>query len=325
MPTLSPARPMASPTRTAAAMTAPLPDSRLSHLARLEAEAIHIFRETVAEARNPVFLYSIGKDSSVMLHLALKAFAPAPPPFPFLHIASGWDFADMLAHRDRMVAAHGLELLVAHNADAAAQGIDPFQTPTPEYTRLMLTEPLKQALTRHGFDAAFGGGRRDEEKARAKERIFSFRNAAHVWDPKAQRPELWSLYNGRLNPGESVRVFPLSNWTELDIWHYIRLENVPLVPLYFARPRPTVTRDGQILVVDDARMQWRPGEQPVTRQVRFRTLGCWPLSGAVASDATDLDSMIAEMLASRSTERAGRMVDHDQSASMERKKAEGYF
>ncbi|MGL6043487.1 MAG: sulfate adenylyltransferase subunit CysD [Sandaracinobacteroides sp.] len=301
------------------------PVARLTHLQRLEAEAIHIFRETVAEARNPVFLYSIGKDSSVMLHLALKAFAPAPPPFPFLHIASGWDFADMLAHRDHMVASNSLRLLVAHNQDAADSGIDPFRTPTPEYTRLMLTEPLKQALTANGFDAAFGGGRRDEEKARAKERIFSFRNANHVWDPKAQRPELWSLYNARLNPGESVRVFPLSNWTELDIWDYIRLENVPLVPLYMAAERPTVERNGQILVVDDSRMQWHPGEQPVLQMVRFRTLGCWPLSGAVQSEASTLDAMIAEMLASRGSERAGRMVDHDQSASMERKKAEGYF
>ncbi len=298
---------------------------RLSHLARLEAEAIHIFRETIAEAKNPVFLYSIGKDSSVMLHLALKAFHPAPPPFPFLHVASGWDFGDMIRHRDHMVKSHDLELIVAHNAEGAAGGINPFETPTPEYTRMMLTEPLKQALSHHGFDAAFGGGRRDEEKARAKERIFSFRNAAHAWDPKAQRPELWSLYNGRLNPGESVRVFPLSNWTELDIWDYIRLENVPLVPLYLAKTRPTVVRDGQILVVDDERMQWRTGEQAVERLVRFRTLGCWPLSGAVESSADTLDAMIAEMLGSRSTERAGRMVDHDQSASMERKKAEGYF
>jgi sulfate adenylyltransferase subunit 2 len=309
---------------SASGSAAPAP-ARLTHLQRLEAEAIHIFRETVAEARNPVFLYSIGKDSSVMLHLALKAFAPAPPPFPFLHIASGWDFADMLAHRDRMAAAHGLQLLVAHNREGADAGIDPFRTPTPEYTRLMLTEPLKQALTAHGFDAAFGGGRRDEEKARAKERIFSFRNARHVWDPKAQRPELWSLYNARLNPQESVRVFPLSNWTELDIWDYIRLEQVPLVPLYMAAARPTVVRDGQILVVDDDRMQWRAGEQAETRMVRFRTLGCWPLSGAVESSASTLDAMIAEMLASRGSERAGRMVDHDQSASMERKKAEGYF
>jgi sulfate adenylyltransferase subunit 2 len=299
---------------------------RLSHLERLEADAIHIFRETVAEARNPVFLYSIGKDSSVMLHLALKAFAPAPPPFPFLHVASGWDFADMLAHRDRMAAAHGLDLIVAHNEAAAATGVDPFRTPTPEYTRLMLTEPLKAAIAAHGFDAAFGGGRRDEEKARAKERIFSFRNHAQAWEPKAQRPELWSLYNGRLNPGESMRVFPLSNWTELDIWDYIRLEQVPLVPLYLAAERPVVEREGQLIVVDDAaRMAWRPGEQAQTRRVRFRTLGCWPLSGALESEAESLDAMIAEMLAARGSERAGRMVDHDQSASMERKKAEGYF
>ena len=317
--------PKSALSKLSADVPAALHPQRLSHLARLEAEAIHIFRETVAEAKNPVFLYSIGKDSSVMLHLALKAFYPAPPPFPFLHVASGWDFGDMIRHRDHMVAAHGLELHVAHNADGAAAGINPFETPTPEYTRLMLTEPLKQALTHHGFDAAFGGGRRDEEKARAKERIFSFRNAAHAWDPKAQRPELWSLYNGRLNPGESVRVFPLSNWTELDIWDYIRLESVPLVPLYLAKTRPTVVRDGQILVVDDERMQWRQGEQAVERLVRFRTLGCWPLSGAVESGADTLDAMIAEMLGSRSTERAGRMVDHDQSASMERKKAEGYF
>ncbi len=315
--------PRADPAPTSpAAPVAP----RLSHLRRLEADAIHIFRETVAEVRNPVFLYSIGKDSSVMLHLALKAFHPAPPPFPFLHIASGWDFADMLAHRDRMVAAHGLKLIVAHNAEAGAAGVEPFTTPTPEYTRLMLTEPLKAALTSHGFDAAFGGGRRDEEKARAKERIFSFRNHAHVWDPKAQRPELWSLYNGRLNPGESVRVFPLSNWTEIDIWDYIRMEEVPLVPLYTAAERPVVRRDGQIIVVDDAaRMQWRPGETPETCMVRFRTLGCWPLSGALESRAVTLDAMIAEMLGARGSERAGRMVDHDQSASMERKKAEGYF
>ncbi len=318
---------MTSESLSLAGHEAPAPlAGRLSHLKRLEAEAIHIFRETVAEARNPVFLYSIGKDSSVMLHLALKAFYPAPPPFPFLHVASGWDFAAMLAHRDRMVADHGLELIVAHNDEAAAAGIDPFATPTPEYTRLMLTEPLKAALTQHGFDAAFGGGRRDEEKARAKERVFSFRNARHAWEPKAQRPELWSLYNGRLNPGESMRVFPLSNWTEIDIWDYIRLESVPLVPLYLAAPRPVVERDGQIIVVDDAaRMQLRPGEKPVERMVRFRTLGCWPLSGALESRADTLDSMIAEVLGARGSERAGRMVDHDQSASMERKKAEGYF
>jgi len=306
-----------------AARTAPA--QRLSNLDRLEAEAIHIFRETVAECANPVFLYSIGKDSSVMLHLALKAFHPARPPFPFLHVASGWDFADMIRHRDMMVARHGLELIVAHNAEAAAAGVNPFDTPTPEYTRLMLTEPLKRALDAHGFDAAFGGGRRDEEKARAKERVFSFRNAAHVWDPKAQRPELWNLYNARLHRGESVRVFPLSNWTELDIWEYIRRENIPLVPLYFARERPVVKRDGLVLVVDDDRMQYRPGEASEPMVVRFRTLGCWPLSAATVSTAADVAGIIAETIASDTSERAGRMVDHDQSASMERKKAEGYF
>ena len=297
----------------------------LSHLAALEAESIHIFREVAAECERPVFLYSIGKDSSVMLHLALKAFAPAPPPFPFLHIATGWDFKAMLDHRDAVAARHGLQLIVHHNAAAAAAGIDPFTTPTPDYTRAMLTEALKAALDAGAYDAAFGGGRRDEERARAKERIFSFRSAAHVWDPKLQRPELWRLYNGRVRRGESVRVFPLSNWTELDIWHYIAAEGIPLVPLYFAEVRPTVERDGQILMVDDDRMVWRDGEVAVPRQVRFRTLGDWPLSGAVESDATTIDAVIAEMMLATVSERSGRMVDHDQSGSMERKKAEGYF
>ena len=297
----------------------------LSYLDRLEAEAIQIFRETVAECRNPVFLYSIGKDSSVMLHIALKAFHPAPPPFPFLHVASGWDFADMIRHRDTMVARHGLRLIIAHNAEAAAAGVDPFTTPTPEYTRLMLTEPLKQALDAHGFDAAFGGGRRDEERARAKERIFSFRNRTHVWNPKGQRPELWSLYNARLHKGESVRVFPLSNWTERDIWAYLARERIPLVPLYFADVRPVVRREGLILVVDDERMQFRPGEAATPLRVRFRTLGCWPLSAAIESDAATIDDILVETAASPVSERAGRMVDHDPSASMERKKAEGYF
>jgi sulfate adenylyltransferase subunit 2 len=297
----------------------------LSHLAALEAESIHIFREVVAECERPVFLYSIGKDSSVMLHLALKAFAPAPPPFPFLHIATGWDFRAMLDHRDAVAARHGLNLIVHHNAAAAAAGIDPFATPTPDYTRAMLTEALKAALDAGGYDAAFGGGRRDEERARAKERIFSFRSAAHVWDPKLQRPELWRLYNGRVRRGESVRVFPLSNWTEFDIWQYIAAEDIPLVPLYFAADRPTVERDGQILMVDDDRMVWRDGEVAETRTVRFRTLGDWPLSGAVASAATTIDAVIAEMALADVSERSGRMVDHDQSGSMERKKAEGYF
>ena len=297
----------------------------LSHLAALEAESIHILREVVAECERPVFLYSIGKDSSVMLHLALKAFAPAPPPFPFLHIATGWDFRAMLDHRDAVAVRHGLELIVHHNAAAAAAGIDPFATPTPDYTRAMLTEALKAALDAGGYDAAFGGGRRDEERARAKERIFSFRSVAHVWDPKLQRPELWRLYNGRVRRGESVRVFPLSNWTELDIWQYIAAEDIPLVPLYFAADRPTVERDGQILMVDDDRMVWRDGEVVETRTVRFRTLGDWPLSGATPSSATTVAAVIAEMAEATVSERSGRMVDHDQSGSMERKKAEGYF
>lgn len=296
-----------------------------SHLAALEAESIHIIREVAAEFERPVFLYSIGKDSSVMLHLALKAFAPAPPPFPFLHIATGWDFRAMLDHRDAVAARHGLDLIVHHNAAAAASGIDPFATPTPDYTRTMLTEALKAALDTGGYDAAFGGGRRDEERARAKERIISFRSAAHVWDPKLQRPELWRLYNGRVRRGESVRVFPLSNWTEANIWQYIAAENIALVQLYFAADRATVTRDGMILMVDDDRMVWRDGEVAETRRIRFRTLGDWPLSGAVQSAATTLEAVIAEMAAATVSERAGRIVDHDQSASMERKKAEGYF
>ena len=296
-----------------------------THLDRLEAESIHILREVVATAQRPVFLYSIGKDSSVMLHLALKAFHPAPPPFPFLHIASGWDFRAMIAHRDRIAAEHGLKLIVWHNAEAAAAGIDPFDTPTPVYTRVMLTEALRAALDAGGYDAAFGGGRRDEEKARAKERIFSFRNAQHAWDPKNQRPELWNLYNARLNTGESIRVFPLSNWTELDIWQYIAREGVPIVPLYLAEPRPTVIRDGTMLMVDDERMELRPGEQMVERTIRFRTMGCYPLTGASESIASSLDEIIAEMAVARTSEREGRVIDRDESASMERKKREGYF
>ena len=297
----------------------------LTHLQRLEAESIHILREVVAEVDNPVMLYSIGKDSSVMLHLALKAFYPAPLPFPLLHIASGWDFAAMIAHRDRMVAQHGLTLIVQHNDEAAASGINPFDTPTPLYTRLMLTDMLKAALDTGRFDAAFGGGRRDEEKARAKERIFSFRSAAHVWDPRNQRPELWNLYNSHKAKGDSIRVFPLSNWTELDIWQYIAAENVPIVPLYLAAERPTVTRDGMILMVDDDRMALRPGEAIARRSVRFRTLGCYPLSGAGDSIAATLPDVIQEMLLSTASERLGRAVDHDPVASMEKKKAEGYF
>jgi sulfate adenylyltransferase subunit 2 len=282
-------------------------------------------REVVAEAANPVMLYSIGKDSSVMLHLALKAFAPAPPPFPLLHIATGWDFGAMIAHRDMIVAKHDLKLIVHHNAEAAARGINPIDTPTPLYTRLMLTEALKAALDAGGFDAAFGGGRRDEEKARAKERIFSFRNSAHAWNPKSQRPELWRLYNARKPRGTSIRVFPLSNWTELDIWQYIAAENVPLVPLYLSAKRPTVERDGMILMLDDDRMALRPGEAVVERDIRFRTLGCYPLSGAVESRAASLPSVIQEMLLSTASERLGRAVDHDPTASMEKKKQEGYF
>ena len=296
-----------------------------THLQRLEAESIHILREVVAEVDRPVMLYSIGKDSSVMLHLALKAFYPAPPPFPLLHIASGWDFRAMIDHRDRMVAQHNLQLIVQHNDDGAANGINPFDTPTPLYTRLMLTDQLKAALDAGGYDAAFGGGRRDEEKARAKERVFSFRNAAHVWDPRNQRPELWNLYNAHKAKGDSIRVFPLSNWTELDIWQYIAAENIPIVPLYLAQTRPTVTRDGMILMIDDERMALRPGETVIERSIRFRTLGCYPLSGAVESTADTLSAVIQEMLLSTASERLGRAVDHDPSASMEKKKAEGYF
>ncbi len=297
----------------------------LTHLQRLEAEAIHIMREVVAEAERPVFLYSVGKDSAVMLHIALKAFYPAPPPFPFLHIASGWDFQDLLALRDRQAARYGLDLIVHHNAEAAAEGINPIDTPTGVYSRLMLTDALKTALDAGGFDAAFGGGRRDEEKARAKERIFSFRTASHGWDPKQQRPELWSLYNARKAKGESIRVFPLSNWTELDIWQYILAENIEIVPLYFAAERPTIERDGLLLVVDDARLALRPGERILRQSVRFRTLGCYPLTGAVPSEATTLPDIIQEMLLTRTSERQGRAVDKDQAASMEKKKQEGYF
>jgi sulfate adenylyltransferase subunit 2 len=297
----------------------------LTHLERLEAEAIHIMREVVATCRRPVMLYSIGKDSSVMLHLALKAFHPAPPPFPLLHIASGWDFQAMIAHRDHMVATHGLQLIVAHNAVGAASGINPFDTPTPVYTRVMLTEVVKQALADGGYDAAFGGGRRDEEKARAKERIFSVRGASGGWDPRRQRPELWNLYNPMVHAGESLRVFPLSNWTEADIWAYIAAENVPIVPLYLAGPRPVVRRHGMMVMVDDDRLQLAPGEQPETRMIRFRTLGCYPLSGAIDSAAATLAEVIAENARATVSERIGRAVDHDPSASMEAKKQEGYF
>jgi len=295
------------------------------HLQRLEDEAIHILREVVAEFAKPVMLYSVGKDSSVMLHLARKAFFPAAPPFPFLHIASGWDFRALVEHRDRMAAKYGLELLVHANDEAARAGVNPFDTETGEYSRLMLTETLKDALDSHGFDAAFGGGRRDEEKARAKERIFSHRGAGHVWDPRNQRPELWRLFNTRLAPGDTMRVFPLSNWTELDVWTYIQAEAIPIVPLYLAADRFVVERDGALIAVDDERMRFLPDEKTVKRKVRFRTLGCWPLTGAVESRATDVAGVIAELLDSRSSERQGRLVDGALQASMERKKKEGYF
>ncbi|MDJ0979558.1 MAG: sulfate adenylyltransferase subunit CysD [Erythrobacter sp.] len=297
----------------------------LTHLERLEAESIHIFREVVAETESPVMLYSVGKDSSVMLHLARKAFYPAPPPFPMLHVASGWDFQALLDHRDKTVKEYGLELIIAQNDDAEEQGINPFDTGSALYSQAQLTDPLKRALTEHGFDAAFGGGRRDEEKARAKERVFSFRTAAHRWEPKNQRPELWNLYNAKKNKGESIRVFPISNWTELDIWQYIALENIDIVPLYLSSRRPTVTRDGLILVVDDDRFRLEDGDEIVERSVRFRTLGCYPLTGATESEATDMNDIIQEMLLATGSERQGRAIDKGQSASMEDKKQEGYF
>ncbi|HEY6982679.1 sulfate adenylyltransferase subunit CysD [Reyranella sp.] len=300
--------------------------SRLSpHLQRLEDEAIYILREVVAEFGKPVLLYSVGKDSSVLLHLARKAFHPAPPPFPLLHIATGWDFRALLEHRDRMAAAYGLELLVHCNDEAARAGVNPFDTETGEYSRLMLTEALRTALDRHGFDVALGGARRDEEKARAKERIFSHRRRGHVWDPRRQRPELWRLFNTRLAPGETMRVFPLSNWTELDVWSYIQAEVVPIVPLYLAAERPVVRRAGALIAVDDCRLKLHLEERPTTRRVRFRTLGCWPLTGAIESGAGDVAAVIAELVASRASERQGRLVDGAPQASMERKKREGYF
>jgi len=297
---------------------------QLTHLQRLEAESIHIFREVVAEAEKPVMLYSVGKDSAVMLQLARKAFHPSPPPFPLLHVDTTWKFRDMYAMRDRMAAEAGMQLLVYQNPEAKARGINPFDH-GPLHTDMWKTEGLKQALDKYGFDVAFGGARRDEEKSRAKERIFSFRSANHRWDPKRQRPELWRLYNARKARGESIRVFPLSNWTELDVWQYIHLQNIPIVPLYFAALRPTVERDGLILMVDDERLPLRPGEQPVMRSIRFRTLGCYPLTGAVLSDAATLPQIIKEMLLTTTSERQGRAIDHDQAASMEKKKQEGYF
>jgi sulfate adenylyltransferase subunit 2 len=297
----------------------------LTHLQRLEAESIHILRETVAEATRPVMLYSIGKDSAVMLHLAKKAFFPAPLPFPLLHVDTRWKFREMYALRDKVAAEPGIELIVHTNPDALARGINPFDH-GPLHTDLWKTEGLRQALDAHGFDAAFGGARRDEEKSRAKERIFSFRSAQHRWDPKRQRPELWSLYNVRKKPGESIRVFPLSNWTELDVWQYIMAEKIEIVPLYLAAPRPTVMRDGLIVMVDDERFRLAPGERPELRSVRFRTLGCYPLSGAVESRATSIAEVVQEMLLATTSERQGRIIDRDGGdSSMEKKKQEGYF
>ncbi|MAN11151.1 sulfate adenylyltransferase subunit CysD [Sphingobium naphthae] len=297
----------------------------LTHLERLEAESIHILREVVSEAEKPVMLYSVGKDSAVMLHLARKAFYPSPPPFPLLHVDTTWKFRAMYELRDRMARESGMELLVYQNPEAKERGINPFDH-GPLHTDMWKTEGLKQALNLYGFDAAFGGARRDEEKSRAKERIFSFRTASHGWDPKNQRPELWNLYNARKNKGESIRVFPISNWTELDIWQYIHLNDVPIVPLYFAQPRPTVERDGMLLMVDDDRFPLQPGEEPVMRSIRFRTLGCYPLTGAVESEAQTLPEVIQETLLTTTSERQGRAIDKDAGgAGMEKKKQEGYF
>jgi sulfate adenylyltransferase subunit 2 len=296
-----------------------------THLQRLEAESIHIMREVVAECERPVMLYSIGKDSSVMLHLALKAFYPARPPFPFMHVDTTWKFREMISFRDEMARRHGLDLLVHINLEGVRMGIGPFTHGSQVHTDVMKTVALKQALDKYKFDAAFGGARRDEEKSRAKERVFSVRSAQHRWDPKQQRPELWKVYNARTNAGESVRVFPLSNWTELDIWQYIYQENIPIVPLYYAKHRPVVERNGTLILVDDDRMPLEPGELPQQKLVRFRTLGCYPLTGAIESSAATLPAIIQEMLLTTTSERQGRVIDHDQSASMEKKKQEGYF
>jgi sulfate adenylyltransferase subunit 2 len=299
--------------------------ARLTHLQRLEAEAIQIMREAVAESENPVMLYSVGKDSACMLHLALKAFYPAKPPFPLLHVDTTWKFQDMYRFREKMVEAAGMELLVHSNPDCVARGINPFDHGSALHTDLWKTEGLKQALDMYKFDAAFGGARRDEEKSRAKERVFSIRSAQHQWDPKRQRPELWHVFNVRRSPGETLRVFPLSNWTELDVWQYIHLENIPIVPLYYAAERPVVERDGSLIMVDDDRMPLRAGEVPMMKSVRFRTLGCYPLTGAIESTADTLTGIIQEMLLATTSERQGRVIDHDSSGSMEKKKQEGYF
>ena len=297
----------------------------LTHLKQLEAESIHIIREVAAEFENPVMLYSIGKDSSVMVRLAQKAFHPGRLPFPLLHVDTTWKFREMTEFRDRFCRENGFELIVYTNHEGLAAGASPFAWGSNKYTATMKTEALKQALNKHGFDAAFGGARRDEEKSRAKERVYSFRDRNHQWDPKNQRPELWNLYNGKVNKGESIRVFPLSNWTELDVWQYIHLEKIPIVPLYFAKERPVVTRDGVMIMVDDDRMKLNPGERPQMKRVRFRTLGCYPLTGAIESSATSLPEIIEEMLVARLSERQGRVIDYDESGSMEQKKREGYF
>jgi len=299
--------------------------TKLTHLKQLEAESIHILREVAAEFANPVMLYSIGKDSAVMLHLARKAFYPGKIPFPLLHVDTTWKFKEMIAFRDQMASKRDFELLIHVNQEGVRQGIGPFSHGSAVHTDVMKTEALKQALDRYKFDAAFGGARRDEEKSRAKERIFSFRSENHRWDPKNQRPELWNLYNARVRPGESIRAFPLSNWTELDIWQYIYREQIPIVPLYFAKPRPVVERDGMLILVDDERLKLRPGERVEVKSVRFRTLGCYPLTGAVESTAATLPEIIQEMLLTRTSERLGRLIDHDSSGSMEKKKQEGYF
>lgn len=300
-------------------------DYKLTHLKQLEAESIHIIREVAAEFDRPVMLYSIGKDSAVMLHLAMKAFYPGKPPFPLLHVDTTWKFRDMIAFRDKMAKELGFDLIVHINPEGVEQGIGPFTHGSEKHTDVMKTEGLKQALNHYQFDAAFGGARRDEEKSRAKERVYSFRDNNHRWDPKNQRPELWNIYNGKVNKGESIRVFPLSNWTELDIWQYIYLEQIPIVPLYFAAPRPVVERDGTLIMVDDERMPLKPGEKPEIKTVRFRTLGCYPLTGAIESTAATLPDIIQEMLLATTSERQGRLIDHDQAGSMEKKKKEGYF
>ncbi len=303
----------------------PPTEERLTHLKQLEAESIHIIREVAAEFENPVMLYSIGKDSAVMLHLAMKAFYPAKLPFPLLHVDTGWKFRAMIKFRDEMAKKLGLDLIVHQNKEGRDAGINPFDQGSSKYTDIMKTQGLKQALDKYQFDAAFGGARPDEEKSRAKERVYSFRDSKHRWDPKNQRPELWNIYNGKVNKGESIRVFPLSNWTELDIWQYIFLENIELVPLYFSAVRPVVERDGTLIMVDDERMRLKEGEVPQMKSVRFRTLGCYPLTGAVESTAATLPDIIQEMLLTTSSERQGRMIDHDEAGSMEKKKQEGYF